>query len=218
MSPRFIPRQPTSRSRSHSLFPPVRRLREWNFALKTASTHVVSGRLVDPAGASMATAFVQLMSVPGGAIDERRARATPDGHFRFAQVPQDTYMLVVGDTAQGRSWNGAVRDISVHEDVTDLLLVAGPRVSIEGRFVSDAGRPLPFDATDLQISTEQRTSDLGIHSAGFAKVAGDGAFSMESGAGSMHLRIGGTATAMVRQVSPPGWRRRDRRAIRSRAG
>ena len=62
--------------------------------------------------------------------------------------------------------------------------------------MSDAGRPLPFDATDLQISTEQRTSDLGIHSAGFAKVAGDGAFSMESGAGSMHLRIVGL---------PPRW-------------
>src|SRR5688572_5231928 len=48
----------------------------------------------------------------------------------------------------------------------------------------------------LQIVAEQRTSSAGLHSAGFAKVAADGTFSMRSGAGTMQLRIGGL---------PPRW-------------
>jgi hypothetical protein len=167
-----------------------------DFPLMTATMLTVSGRLVDPAGASMATARVHLMQRPGGAMDDLRAQVTADGRFRFVNVQPGDYMLTIGDTADTRSWNNAVRDIAVTGDVTDLTVVAGPSVFVDGRVVSDTGRPLPFDPGDVQLVTEQRVSALGIHAAGFAKVASDGTFSMRSGAGTLSLRVAGL---------PPRW-------------
>jgi beta-lactamase regulating signal transducer with metallopeptidase domain len=166
-----------------------------DFALATARTRVVNGRLIDPAGASVATARVQLLPRRAG-TDILHATATARGQFRFADVPSGDYMLTVIDTSNARSWNTAVHDISVFDDVTDLVLVAGPRVSIDGRIVHENSRPLPFDPRDLQIFTEQRISELGIHSAGFAKVGADGTFSLHSGTGMMAVRIVGM---------PPRW-------------
>jgi hypothetical protein len=98
-------------------------------------------------------------------------------------------MLTIFDTSNVRSWNNAVFDLSVLDDVTDLKLVAGPSVWIDGRVDRQGGQPLPFDATDIQMSTNQQTSQLGFHWAGFSKVAADGTFSMRSGTGRMSLRV-----------------------------
>ena len=167
-----------------------------DFALMTAKMSVVSGRLVDPNRASLATAMIHLIPFPSGVDEVRRVAATADGRFRFDNVAASNYMLTVSDTVDTRSWNTAVRDLSVPGDVTDLVLVAGPSVSVEGRVTRDTGGPLPFDASDLRITTEQRTSSAGFHGAGSADVAADGTFAMRSGAGSMHLRIAGL---------PPRW-------------
>jgi beta-lactamase regulating signal transducer with metallopeptidase domain len=167
-----------------------------DFALSTARTRTVSGRLVDPVGASLVTATVSLLPHSTGSLEVLKAPVAADGRFRFVDVPAADYMLTVFDSADRRSWNTAVRDVSVLDDVTDLVLTAGPSVAIAGRVVRDGDRPLPFNPTDLQISTEQRKSDLGTHSAGFGKVAADGTFSMRSGAGTLSLRIVGL---------PPRW-------------
>jgi beta-lactamase regulating signal transducer with metallopeptidase domain len=166
-----------------------------DFALATAKTRVVSGQLIDPAGASVAGARVQLMPRPV-TTNILHATATPDGRFQFAEVPSGDYLLTVADTNRTRSWNAAVRDISVYDDLTDLMLFAGPRVSIDGRIARENGRPLPFDASELQIFTEQRVSQLGTHGTGFAKVGTDGTFAMASGAGTIAVRLVGL---------PPHW-------------
>jgi beta-lactamase regulating signal transducer with metallopeptidase domain len=167
-----------------------------DFALMTAKMSVVSGRLVDPNGASLLTAMVHLIPFPMGVDEVRRASAATDGRFRFDNVAASKYMLTVSDTLDGRSWNTVVHDVIVPGDVTDLLLVAGPSVWLEGRVVREDGRPLPFDPSELRIVTEQRTSSAGLHSAGSTKIESNGNFLMRSGAGPMYLRIDGL---------PPRW-------------
>ena len=167
-----------------------------DFALATSRKRSVSGMLVDPAGASLAGTIVSLIAHSTGTGEELKTRAAADGTFRFAGVPAGDYMLTVFDMSDRLSWNTALHDLSVLEDVTGLQLIAGPSVSVSGRVVRDGDRALPFDATELQMVTEQRTSTLGTHAAGSAKVSTDGRFVMRSGAGSLRLRILGV---------PPGW-------------
>jgi beta-lactamase regulating signal transducer with metallopeptidase domain len=158
-----------------------------DFALITARKRTVSGRLVDPAGVSLASAIVTLIS--RSSSETFRTSVAADGRFRFSDVPAANYMLTIFDTSVARSWNNAVFDLSVVDDVTDLELVAGPLVWIDGRVVREGGQPLPFDTTDIQMFTDQQTSQLGFHSAGFGRVAADGTFSMRSGTGRMSLRV-----------------------------
>jgi hypothetical protein len=165
-----------------------------DFALTTTRKRTVSGRLVDPAGGSLATAMVSLFSI--SAAEDLRARVAADGRFRFTDVPDADYMLRVMDTSQVRSWTNAYRDISVRDDVTDLQLLARPSVWIEGRIVREEGQPLPFDVTSLQMSAEQQTGQFGFTSTGSGKVAADGTFSMRSGAGTITARVSGL---------PPRW-------------
>jgi len=165
-----------------------------DFALTTARKRTVSGRLVDPAGGTLATAMVSLFSI--SAAEDLKARVATDGRFRIADVPEADYMLRILDTSNARSWTTAFREVSVRDDVTDLKLVAGPSVWIDGRIVREDSQPVPFDLTNLQMTTEQQTSQFGFNSAGSANVAADGTFSMRSGAGTMSLRVSGL---------PPRW-------------
>ena len=165
-----------------------------DFALTTARKRTVSGRLVDPAGGTLATAMVSLFSI--SAAEDLKAPVATDGRFRITDVPDADYMLRILDRSNARSWTTAFREVSVRDDVTDLQLVAGPSVWIDGRIVREDGQPLPFDPTNLQMSTEQQTSQFGFHSAGSVDVAADGTFSMRSGAGTMSLRVSGL---------PPRW-------------
>jgi beta-lactamase regulating signal transducer with metallopeptidase domain len=165
-----------------------------DFALATSAKRMVSGRLVDRAGGSLTTATVRLMSL--SSAEDWKAVVAADGRFRFTGVPDAEYMLTVFDVSNVRSWTNAYRDLSVHDDVRDLELVAGPSVWIDGRIVRDGGQPVPFDLTSLRMSTQQRTSELGFHSAGSADVAADGSFSMRSGAGTMSVGVSGL---------PPRW-------------
>lgn len=158
-----------------------------DFTLATARMRTVSGRLVDPAGGSLTTAAVTLMSI--SAAETLKAPVAADGRFRFTDVPAADYMLTIFDTSDVRSWNNAFRDLSVLDDVAGLEFLAGPSVWIDGRVVREGGQPLPFDPTEIQMSTTQQTSNLGFHSAGFGKVSADGTFSMRSGTGRMSLRV-----------------------------
>jgi beta-lactamase regulating signal transducer with metallopeptidase domain len=165
-----------------------------DFALTTARKRTVSGRLVDPGGGTLATAMVSLFSI--SAAEDLKAPVATDGRFRIADVPEADYMLRILDRSNARSWTTAFREVSVRDDVTDLELVAGLSVWIDGRVVQENGQPLPFDPTNLQMSTEQQTSQFGFHSTGSDKVAADGTFSMRSGTGTMSVRVSGL---------PPRW-------------
>jgi beta-lactamase regulating signal transducer with metallopeptidase domain len=166
-----------------------------DFALATAARRRVSGRLIDPAGASLATAEVRL--IPRSNWTEvLEAEASTNGTFAFPDVPAGDYMLAVFDTSNLRAWNNVVHDVSVFEDVTDMRLIAGSSVSVSGRVLQEGGRSLPFDPTDLRLMTEQRTGTRSIHGAGSVTVSADGTFVMRSGAGALHLGINGV---------PPGW-------------
>ena len=109
-----------------------------DFALATSRRRSVTGRLVDPAGASLANARVNLMPHTTGTLEKLETSAAADGTFRFADVPAGDYMVTVFDMSDKRSWNTAVHDVSVFEDVTGLQLVAGPSPSTTG------GRPRRF--------------------------------------------------------------------------
>src|SRR5688572_16162313 len=102
-----------------------------DFALTTARKRTVSGRLVDPAGGTLTTAMVSLFSI--SAAEDLKARVATDGRFRITDVPEADYMLRILDTSNARSWTTAFREVSVRDDVTDLQLVAGPSVWIDGR-------------------------------------------------------------------------------------
>jgi beta-lactamase regulating signal transducer with metallopeptidase domain len=211
------------------LVSPGQELTGLDFALATARTRTVSGRLVDPSGGSLATATVTLMSI--SAAENMKAPVAADGRFRFTDVPVADYMLTVFDRSDVRSWNNAFRDLSVLNDVTGLELVAGPSVWIDGRVVREGGQPLPFDPAEIQMSTDQQTSQLGFHSSGFGKVAADGTFSMRSGTGRMSLRVSLPPRWFVRSVRldgvdvtdtefelPPGGRRRLEVTVSDRVG
>jgi hypothetical protein len=133
-----------------------------------------------------------------------KASVAADGRFHFSDVPAADYMLTVMDMSRERSWNTAYRDVSVRDDVRDLQLVAGPSVWIDGRVVPEGGQPLPFDPAEIQVTTQQQTSQLGFHSAGFSKVAADGTFSMRSGTGTMSLRVSLPPRWFVRSVRLDG--------------
>ena len=167
-----------------------------DFGLSTSRRRNVSGQLVDPDGASLASAKVHLM--PHSTGPQEMIEASPDaaGKFRFTNVPAGEYLVMVSDRSNRRMWSGVAHDVSVFEDITDLRLVAGPSVSISGQVRRDDGRPLPFDTSELQMNMEQRTSSTGINAVGFAKISADGSFVMHSGAGTMRLRLVGV---------PRGW-------------
>jgi hypothetical protein len=158
--------------------------------LATMKLRVVSGRLVDPGGQSLATARVRLVSRSSLPLQTPWSAVTRDGQFRLEDVVPGDYMLLVVDTVDSRRWNGALQDISVVDDVTDVLLVASPGAFLEGHIVRADGRPLPFDPSDLDISLQHRPTGATL-GAGRADVRADGTFAVQSGAGTMHLEIAG---------------------------
>jgi beta-lactamase regulating signal transducer with metallopeptidase domain len=160
-----------------------------DFPLATMKLRVVSGRLVDPAGQSLATARVRLVSRSGGSLDTPWSAVSRDGQFRLEDVVPGDHVLLVADTADSRRWNGA--GISVLDDVTDVLLVASPGAFLEGHIVHADGRPLPFDLSDLDISLQHRPPAGATLGAGRADVRADGTFAVQSGAGTMHVEISG---------------------------
>jgi hypothetical protein len=152
---------------------------------------VISGRLVDPAGQSLATTRVRLVSRSGRSLDTPWSGVTRDGRFRLEDVVPGDYIFLVVDTADSRRWNGALQEISVVDDISDVLLVASPVAFLEGHIVRGDGRPLPFDLSDLDISLQNRLPTSATLGAGRGDVRADGTFAVQSGAGTMHLEIAG---------------------------
>ena len=152
------------------------------------------GRLVDPAGGSLATATVTLMSI--AAAENLKASVAADGRFRFTDVPAADYMLTIFDTSNVRSWNNAYRDLSVLDDVTDLQLVAGPSVWIDGRVVREVANHFRSIRRRSRCPRTNKRVSLAHHSAGFGKLAADGTFSM---------REVERAGCLCRVSLPPRW-------------
>ena len=127
-------------------------------------------------------------------------------------------MLTVFDSSRPTELEHGRARRFVLDDVTDLR--AGRRTSVSARRAGRAGRwPARCPSTHPSCSSSRSNAPvrLGIHGAGFAKVAADGTFSMRSGAGMMAVRIVGTAAAMVREIGAAGWCGRHRRGVRSGA-
>ena len=80
-------------------------------------TPVVSGRLVDPAGGSLATAMVSLFS--SLQAEDLKAPVAADGRFRFHGVPAADYMLTVLDTSTRAA--GTPPFVSVLYSTTSLI-------------------------------------------------------------------------------------------------
>ncbi len=169
-----------------------------DFSLATTRLRSVSGRLVDSDGQSLATATVHLLPLGNGPVEMPEARAAADGRFRIEGVTPGEYMLSVFDSARTRNWSSLTQQISVVDDVTGLVLAAGPTAVIEGRVVRDGVRedgesPLPIDVSTLSIALEQHvgsTSPMKFSGAGLSKIAADGSFRLRTGTGPMYLQVG----------------------------
>ena len=65
----------------------------------------------------------------------------------------------------------------MRDDVKDLVLAAGPSVSVEGRIVRDDGTPLPFDVNDVRITLDQHVGQQMTFGSGMTReVRADGTF------------------------------------------
>ena len=162
-----------------------------DFSLVTTRMRTVSGRLVDSDGRSLSTAGVSLLPMGNGPVQMPKSNATADGRFRIDGVTPGEYMLSVTG-APTRSWIAATRQISVVDDVIDLVLAAGPSVSIEGRIVRDDGRSaVPFDLRTLNIVLERHFGSQMTFGSGMVRnLDADGTFTLRAGAATVYLQVG----------------------------
>ena len=129
-----------------------------------------------------------------------------------------SYMLTVSDTGRRTQLeHGRTRPLCPRRRDRPACWSREPLCRWTAGSCETMAGPCPSIPSELQIFTEQRTSSLGIHGAGFAKVARDGTFSMRSGAGTMQLRRRRAAAAMVREIGAAGWYRRHGCVVRSDA-
>ncbi len=163
-----------------------------DFPLVTTQMRSVTGRLVDPTGVSLTTATVRLMPVGHGPVEMPESPVTRDGQFRIVGVTPGDYTLLVADSANNRSWNSAIQQISVRDDIKDLVLAAGPSVRVEGRLAREDGTAPPFDVRNLQITLEQHLGQQMDFSSGMTRdVRADGTFAVRAGTGTNYLQIAG---------------------------
>ena len=162
-----------------------------DFSLVTTRMRTVSGRLVDSDGRSLSTAAVSLLPMGNGPVQMPKSSATADGRFRIDGVTPGEYMLSVQDSAPTRSWSAVTRQISVVDDVVDLVLAAGPSVSIVGRIVRDDRSAAPFDLRTLNIVLERHFGSQMTFGSGMVRnIDADGTFALTAGAATVYLQVG----------------------------
>ena len=127
-------------------------------------------------------------------------------------MPAADYMLTIFDTSNVRSWNNAYRDLSVLDDVTDLQLVAGPSVWIDGRVVREVANHFRSIRRRSRGSTDQQRVSLASTPLTVVRLA-DGTFIHAKWNG-QDVSAGLAAATMVREVCSPRWRGRHRYGIR----
>src|SRR5690606_35429983 len=128
-----------------------------DFALRAVRTHVVAGLLVDAAGPPLTSARVRLTPTDRGAVVEGDAAPVrQDGTFQFEKVLPGTYMVTVEDEVAAERWLVVMRQVTVLDDRTVLVIPATAGTRFEGRVIVPEGESSPIPLAQLSVRIDQR--------------------------------------------------------------
>lgn len=168
-----------------------------DFALRAVATHTVSGLLVDAAGPPLTSARVRLAPMDRGAVVEGAAAPVGgDGTFRFEGVLPGNYMLTVEDDVAAGRWLGVMRQVTVIDDRTVLVIPATAGTRFEGRVIVPEGESSPIPVGQLAVRIDQQIPGVVGDFTAAGDLAADGSFSFAG-------RTGESMVAFTRL--PPGW-------------
>jgi beta-lactamase regulating signal transducer with metallopeptidase domain len=169
-----------------------------DFTLMTAKLVTLRGRVVDPSGDSLDGVRVAVMNM-GATARSRESSVAIDaeGRFEIRDVVPGEYMLNVWDKRKTSRWVGAMKHLSLTEDMDDLEMRAATGARVIGRIVRDPLTTRRFDPTEVMVRFEKRVGqNNGLTMAGGARIDPDGSFETES--------PGGLVTIGVSNL-PEGW-------------
>ena len=169
-----------------------------DFTLATGTLVSVRGHVVDPSGDSIAQVRVAAMNMNGGARGGRENSAGIDaeGRFEIRDLVPGQYMINVWDQRQTSRWVGAMKILTLNEDVDDLEIRASNGARVAGRIVRDPASSGEIDFAEVRIGFEKRMSENGFNTAGGTKIASDGIFETEAPGGVVMINV---------EFVPEGW-------------
>jgi hypothetical protein len=191
-----------------------------DFTFQPVRTAVVSGTIVDPAGATPSNLSVRLLNVgkPAGmdlfgGFNPSPTQPGRDGGFAFRGVVPGQYALVVTSTAtggrataQGGPMLWATAEVSVAGvDISNLILTLQPGMTITGTVVFEATTltPPPVNTVQTFLSAVLTGSQVSVGQLG-GTVGGTGAFAVTGVMpGRYNLRVvlpAGTSGWLVRSA------------------
>jgi hypothetical protein len=177
-----------------------------DFSLTATRTAVVSGTIVNAAGAPTRGGTLQLKPVSGSSATPvpMDARTPEDGVFEFANVAPGTYVIYADRGRQNPSIEGEFASMPVTvagDDVTGLSVQMSSGSTIAGRITFDTVDPdhRP-DASRIEISPVPTDSDSSPGTPAHANIARDWTFEMRG--------INGLRRLLAPQL-PPGWALRE---------
>lgn len=171
-------------------------LHDIDFTLVQSRLLRLRGRVVDPSGDSLEGIRVGLVTF--GATSPGRQRSVgidQEGRFELTDVVPGEYMINVVDGRKTSRWVGAMKLLTLGEDVEDLEIRAETGARVIGRIVRDPASSGRLDPAGVGVRFEKRMDAGGVRMAGGAGIAADGTFETES--------PGGLVTIGVQP--PEGW-------------
>jgi beta-lactamase regulating signal transducer with metallopeptidase domain len=169
-----------------------------DFTLMTATRVRVRGRVVDPSGDSLEGLRVAVMNV-GATSRSRESSVAVDaeGRFEIRDIVPGEYMLHVWDKRKTSRWVGAMKHLSLDEDVDDIEMRAATGARVIGRIVRDPAATRRLDPSEVMVQFEKQMGpNGGFTMAGGSRIEPDGSFETES--------PGGLITIGVENL-PEGW-------------
>ena len=169
-----------------------------DFTLATGTLVSVRGRVVDPSGDSVAQVRIAAMNMNGGPRGGRENSVAVDaeGRFEIRDLVPGQYMINIWDQRRTSRWVGAMKMLTLNEDVDDLEMRASNGAHVAGRIVRDPASSGEIDFAEVRIGFEKRMTDNGFNTAGGTKIASDGTFETEAPGGLVMINV---------EFVPEGW-------------
>jgi hypothetical protein len=153
--------------------------------------------VVDPSGDSLENVRVSMMAI-GATTRSRETSGALDseGRFEIRGVMPGEYMLNVWDKRKTSRWVGAMKVLTINEDVEALEMRAATGAHVTGRILRDPASTQRLDLTEVRLQFEKRLTPNGFTTAGGARIEPDGSFETET--------PGGLVTIAIESL-PEGW-------------
>ncbi|HZT75052.1 MAG TPA: carboxypeptidase-like regulatory domain-containing protein [Vicinamibacterales bacterium] len=177
-----------------------------DFSLTPTKTALVSGTILNAAGAPSAAGTLQLRPLVGASVAPAPMNATthPDGTFEFANVPSGPYVIYADRGRQNPSVEGEFAAVPVTvsgDDLPGLTVQMSAGSSIAGRITFDTVDPdTRPNAERVEISPIPLDPDVSPGTPARANIARDWTFEMRG--------VNGVRRLLAPQL-PPGWALRD---------